>query len=186
MDEQENKNPFAENEKIIKMKKPSLKIWGIVGAMVIIIAVVFAVKNIDKNDEPALPATIQIPLYNKKKVAKVSFNETFKQQEIIFYSSASMDEVMKYYKEWAVPNGFSFFNQQRVEGIYSTSQQSFSLIPGLGKNGLFTYNFLLESQGNVTRIIFSYSDTAPVEINPSVEINPQNTQKIPKGFKLKL
>ena len=157
-------------------------------ALLFFVGIIFILSKNTSKKEPALPASLQVPLYQNKKTVKAEKN-SFGQQEIMFYSLASAQEITRFYQGWASQNGFVFFSKQEAVGenkkefvkskLDLPERQMFALLPALGKTNLFTYNFILEPQKNVTRIILVYSENIP---------KPEEIKNIPvpKSFKLKL
>lgn len=107
-----------------------------------------------------LPSTLQVELPQNKKTAKVEKN-SFNQQEIIFYSSSSADDIIAFYKKWAPAHNFVFLPE--TQSLAQSERIAFSLVPGFGANGLYTHYFTLEPKESEVRVILSYSDAAPTQ-----------------------
>lgn len=139
--------------------------------------------NANQGTRPAmLPATLQVELPQNKKTAKVERN-SLNQQEIIFYSSASADDIIAFYKKWAPAHNFVFLPEE--QSLAQSERIAFSLVPSLGANGLYTHYFILEPKKNEVRVIFAYSDAAPPQKRDNSENAPSGAT-LPKDFKIKL
>lgn len=186
----------------------SLKTAGVAVLVILfLVIIVFAVKN-KKNikvqpennqtsnqnsetvSEPALPSNLEVELYQNKKTVKVE-KDSLGQQEIMFYSSASADAILAFYKQWAPAHNFVFASQEESAEKKSGEPEkiAFSLVPVLGADNQVTYNFILEPKENETRMILSYSDSQekanlqPAEQNQGSP--PPSSPSISKDFKIK-
>lgn len=165
----------------------------IIGVLVIIIGTLWflgrgekAEKKLEINvvSEPAflkLPSTLQVELPQNKKTARVEKNSA-NRQEIIFYSFASAEAILAFYKEWAPAHDFVFLTEEKSPT--QSERIMFSLVPGLGANELYTHYFILEPKENETRVILSYSEAAePQKRDNSENVAPETA--IPDDFKIK-
>lgn len=131
-----------------------------------------------------LPNDLKIPLIQNGKTLKSEKTESGK-QEIMFYSYATSDAIIKFYKEWASSNKFELFlneSENKPERI------SFSLIPMFGTTGLADYFFVIEPKEKGTRVILSYSDPKAPFTGSEIKNPEENNAEeivIPKDFKLK-
>ncbi len=127
-----------------------------------------------------LPSALQVELPQNKKTARVERN-SLNQQEIIFYSSASADDIIAFYKKWAPAHNFVFLPEE--QSLAQPERIAFSLIPGFGADGLYTHYFILEPKESEVRVILSYSDL-PAQENK--EGSGRQEVSVPKDFKIKL
>lgn len=133
-----------------------------------------------------LPNDLKIPLVQNGKTLRSEKTESGK-QEIMFYSYATSDAIIKFYKEWASYNKFELFLNEQENKL---ERINFSLIPNFGTTGLPDYFFVIEPKENGTRVILSYSDPsnlktpADSETKKSEETNAEKIV-IPEDFKIK-